>query len=230
MAQGLVDHPDSVAVEVLEPGRDAVFELSVHPDDLGHVIGKQGRTARSLRLALGAAADATPMSLVRVGSLGRTHGVHGEITLHDTSLTSVELHAVRSFVWRNREGKTRPLTIATARPGRAWQIVRFDGIAGKDEAAQLTLGELWTEPERLPDPGPGVAYTFQLFGLRVATEDGRTLGTLEQILGTPAHPVYVVRGERDKELLVPATVEVVKRVDLAGGLITVALPAGLEDL
>ena len=56
MARGLVDRPDDVEVEVLEPGEDAVFELHVHPDDLGHVIGKQGRTARSMRLALGAAA------------------------------------------------------------------------------------------------------------------------------------------------------------------------------
>jgi predicted RNA-binding protein YlqC (UPF0109 family) len=56
MARGLVDRPDDVAVEVLEPGEEAVFELHVHPDDLGHVIGKQGRTARSMRLALGAAA------------------------------------------------------------------------------------------------------------------------------------------------------------------------------
>jgi len=56
IARGLVDHPDDVEVEILEPGDDAAFELHVHPDDLGHVIGKQGRTARSLRLALGAAA------------------------------------------------------------------------------------------------------------------------------------------------------------------------------
>ena len=56
MARGLVDHPDDVQVEILTPGPDAHFELHVHPDDLGHVIGKQGRTARSLRLALGAAA------------------------------------------------------------------------------------------------------------------------------------------------------------------------------
>ena len=57
MARGLVDHPDDVEVEVLEAGEDASFELQVHPDDLGHVIGKQGRTARSLRLTLGAAAQ-----------------------------------------------------------------------------------------------------------------------------------------------------------------------------
>jgi len=56
MARGLVDHPDDVQVEILATGPDAHFELHVHPDDLGHVIGKQGRTARSLRLALGAAA------------------------------------------------------------------------------------------------------------------------------------------------------------------------------
>jgi predicted RNA-binding protein YlqC (UPF0109 family) len=56
MAKGLVDHPEDVEVEILRAGRDASFELSVHPDDIGHVIGKQGRTARSMRLTLSAAA------------------------------------------------------------------------------------------------------------------------------------------------------------------------------
>ncbi len=56
MAKGLVDHPGDVVVEILSAGDDGVLELHVNPDDLGHVIGKQGRTARSLRLALGAAA------------------------------------------------------------------------------------------------------------------------------------------------------------------------------
>ena len=56
MAKGLVDHPDRVAVEIVTAGPEGVLELQVHPDDLGHVIGKQGRTARSLRLTLGAAA------------------------------------------------------------------------------------------------------------------------------------------------------------------------------
>jgi len=56
MAKGLVDHPEDVEVEILQSGRDASFELRVHPDDIGHVIGKQGRTARSMRLTLSAAA------------------------------------------------------------------------------------------------------------------------------------------------------------------------------
>jgi predicted RNA-binding protein YlqC (UPF0109 family) len=56
MARGIVDHPDRVKVQIIDAGEDAGFELEVHADDLGHVIGKQGRTARSLRLALSAAA------------------------------------------------------------------------------------------------------------------------------------------------------------------------------
>jgi predicted RNA-binding protein YlqC (UPF0109 family) len=56
MAKGLVDFTEDVEVEILRAGTDASFELSVHPDDIGHVIGKQGRTARSMRLTLSAAA------------------------------------------------------------------------------------------------------------------------------------------------------------------------------
>ena len=57
LARGLVDQPDAVSVEFLEVSSEGTtLELHVHPDDLGHVIGKQGRTARSLRLTLGAAA------------------------------------------------------------------------------------------------------------------------------------------------------------------------------
>jgi predicted RNA-binding protein YlqC (UPF0109 family) len=56
LARGLVDHPDDVSVEIASAGDDGELELRVHPDDMGHVIGKQGRTARSLRLVLGAAA------------------------------------------------------------------------------------------------------------------------------------------------------------------------------
>jgi len=56
MAKGLVDHPEDVSVEIIDAGDGGELELRVHEEDMGHVIGKQGRTARSLRLALGAAA------------------------------------------------------------------------------------------------------------------------------------------------------------------------------
>lgn len=56
LATSLVDRPDEVSVEELEEGGAAVFELTVAEEDLGKVIGKQGRTARALRTVLSAAA------------------------------------------------------------------------------------------------------------------------------------------------------------------------------
>lgn len=55
MARALVDMPDSVLVEAFKDGDGTVLRLRVAPGDVGKVIGKQGRTARSMRTILGAA-------------------------------------------------------------------------------------------------------------------------------------------------------------------------------
>ncbi|KAA8784601.1 KH domain-containing protein [Paenibacillus sp. 2TAF8] len=56
IAKALVDHPDDVAVRTVEKDRLVVYELTVHPDDVGKVIGKQGRIAKSLRTVVTSAA------------------------------------------------------------------------------------------------------------------------------------------------------------------------------
>jgi uncharacterized protein len=55
IAKALVDHPEHVQVKAIEGEQVTVLELRVHPEDLGKVIGKQGRTAKSIRTLLGAA-------------------------------------------------------------------------------------------------------------------------------------------------------------------------------
>lgn len=55
IAKALVDHPEEVQVRVVEGEQAIVLELRVHPTDLGKVIGRQGRTAKSMRTILGAA-------------------------------------------------------------------------------------------------------------------------------------------------------------------------------
>jgi predicted RNA-binding protein YlqC (UPF0109 family) len=55
IAKALVDSPDEVSVNAIEGEQTVVLELRVAQSDLGKVIGKQGRTARSIRTILGAA-------------------------------------------------------------------------------------------------------------------------------------------------------------------------------
>jgi predicted RNA-binding protein YlqC (UPF0109 family) len=55
IAKALVDHPEQVQVRAVDGEQVTVLELRVHPEDLGKVIGRQGRTAKSMRTILGAA-------------------------------------------------------------------------------------------------------------------------------------------------------------------------------
>jgi uncharacterized protein len=56
IAKGLVDHPDQVRVSELASDKTVVYELSVAPEDMGKIIGKQGRVAKALRTVVSAAA------------------------------------------------------------------------------------------------------------------------------------------------------------------------------
>jgi predicted RNA-binding protein YlqC (UPF0109 family) len=55
IARSLVDHPDDVEIEEIDGDQATVLELKVAREDLGKVIGKQGRTARSIRTILASA-------------------------------------------------------------------------------------------------------------------------------------------------------------------------------
>lgn len=55
VAKSLVDDADAVSTDAYERGDQTIVELEVAPDDLGKVIGRQGRTARALRTLLAAA-------------------------------------------------------------------------------------------------------------------------------------------------------------------------------
>jgi 16S rRNA processing protein RimM len=64
--------------------------------------------------------------------------------------------------------------------------------------------------------------------LRVVTTDGEVLGKVVEVLQPGANDVYVVEGERG-ELLVPATAEVIERIDVSGGEISITPLAGMLD-
>ena len=64
LAQQLVNHPDAVEVKETQGETASVLELKVAQDDIGRVIGKQGRTAKSIRTILNAVASRTNRRVV----------------------------------------------------------------------------------------------------------------------------------------------------------------------
>jgi predicted RNA-binding protein YlqC (UPF0109 family) len=54
LVKGIVDNPDDVTVDMVSGRRGRTLEIRVHPDDLGKVIGRNGRTAKALRTVMAA--------------------------------------------------------------------------------------------------------------------------------------------------------------------------------
>lgn len=54
LVKGIVDHPDDVTVDLVSGRRGRTLEVRVHPEDLGKVIGRSGRTAKALRTVVAA--------------------------------------------------------------------------------------------------------------------------------------------------------------------------------
>lgn len=63
LVTGIVDHKDEVQVRRKDLRRGEVLEVRVHPDDLGRVIGRSGRTASALRTVMGALAGGRPVRI-----------------------------------------------------------------------------------------------------------------------------------------------------------------------
>jgi uncharacterized protein len=61
LVKGIVDHDEDVAVRRKDLRRGEVLEVRVHPDDLGRVIGRSGRTARALRTVMSALSGGQPV-------------------------------------------------------------------------------------------------------------------------------------------------------------------------
>jgi uncharacterized protein len=57
LVRGIVDHPDEVSVRARNLRRGRTLEVHVHPDDIGKVIGRSGRTATAIRTVVGALSD-----------------------------------------------------------------------------------------------------------------------------------------------------------------------------
>ena len=121
----------------------------------------------------------------------------------------------------------RNITVEHLRMHRRDALVKFDGVDSVEAADALRGSELFIATEDAVPLPEGRYYVHQIVGLEVWTVDGERYGEVRDVLLRPANDVYVVR-HAGKDVLVPAIGDVVKRIDLAGGRLLIAVLPGME--
>jgi len=166
-----------------------------------------------------------PVDVV-VGTVGRAHGLRGEVMVRVHTDYADERFAPGS-VLRRTGAAGDPLEVASARRQGDAMVVRFNGVADRSQAEALRGTELWASVEPGED-AEGEYHDAALVGLVVRCGEA-AVGRITAITHNPTQDLLVVdtgAGER----LVPFVSALVPVVDVAGGFVEVAdLPGLLED-
>jgi 16S rRNA processing protein RimM len=107
-------------------------------------------------------------------------------------------------------------------------VLRLSTVQSRDAARELFQQYLYVPESEAVKLPAGEYFVHQIVGLKVLTTDGETLGTIREVVETGSNDVYVV-DHGGKEVLLPATKEVVKEIDLEAGTMEVALLPGLIE-
>jgi 16S rRNA processing protein RimM len=165
-----------------------------------------------------------------VGRVGRPQGVRGEVTV-EVRTDDPESRFAPGSVLLTEPAERGPLTVAGMRPRPGGVVLSFAGVTGRAAAEALRGTVLLVDSARLPAiEDPDEFYDHQLVGLTAVDEAGATLGTVAAVVHAPASDLLVVRGEDDREHLVPFVRDLVPTVDVAAGRVVLTPPEGLFEL
>lgn len=166
--------------------------------------------------------------LLWVGRIVKTQGIKGQVRLYASSEGGTGLFAKGTILYLQspKGGEKRRLTVKSCRAHRSFAILGFVEVGGIEEAQELVGHSAFVDKESLASLPANEFYAYQLIGMQVKTEGDVPIGTLEETFPTGSNDVFVVRKD-GQEILLPATDEVIIRVDLEKKEMTVRLLEGL---
>jgi len=160
-----------------------------------------------------------------VATVLRPHGVRGELKVRlETDFP--ERFARLNLVYLGPD--YLPFELESFRNLPGYGLLKLKGLDDRTSAQALRGMDVQIPiDEAMPLPA-GEYYEHEIVGLAVWSEDGQELGVIEEVLFTGSNAVFISVGAGG-EVLIPNLPEVVIKVDLEGGRMTVRLPAGLVD-
>ncbi len=165
--------------------------------------------------------------MLQVGVITQTHGIKGEVKVFPTTDDAQRFKKLKKVTLDNGKER-RELEITSVKFFKNLVILKFKGIDDINEVEKYKKASLFVTREDAVPLGENEYFIADLIGLKVVSDEGEELGTLDDVLQTGANDVYVVKNDKGEEILVPAIKDCVKNVDIEGGEIILHLLPGLR--
>ena len=153
-----------------------------------------------------------------MGRVSAPFGVRGWIKVQPFTATAANLVSYTAW-WLGRGGGWLKYPVADVQVHGRSVVAQLEGCEDREAAARFRGMQVAIPRDALPTTDANEFYWADLIGLKVVNSAARDLGQVVRILETGANDVLVVEGERER--LIPFIADVIREVDLAGGVITV---------
>ncbi|WP_025842410.1 ribosome maturation factor RimM [Porphyromonas gingivicanis] len=171
------------------------------------------------------------LNLVTIGTLGRAHGIHGEI---NTRLT-IDLPSIleytesqKLFLFIEIDALPVPFLLESWRTkGEDVYLLKFEGIDSKEEAELYTNAPLLIESKFLNEETEFSATHF--VGFTLLDQEERKIGTIVEVDDSTLNTLFVVLRENTEEVWIPIADELVQYIDIEQQVISLQIPEGLLD-
>ncbi len=192
--------------------------------------GRPGRGRRSRASRFRQRSSSVPDGHLAVGRILGAHGLRGEVKIESHTDFDSRFDPGQQLL----VGKELLLAeITSSRPHKGIFLVQFSEISDRFGAEELYNEWLYIPEEAAMELEEDSFWVHDIVGLTAQTESKGRLGEVVDVLFTGANEVYIVRPapgvNRDRDLLIPALEEVVRRVDIEAGTLTVRLQPGLLE-
>jgi 16S rRNA processing protein RimM len=167
-------------------------------------------------------------NLFPIGRVVKPHGFKGKVKVEYFGENLGRISLYREIFIKDDKDKPEAYEVLETTPQPPRLILRLKGIERIEEAEPLIGKEILIERKSLLKLEEGEYYWVDLLGMKVETEGGKRIGKIREIFPTGANDVYVVEGKRG-EILLPATDEVIRSIDLKRGVMKVARMEGLWE-
>lgn len=164
--------------------------------------------------------------LLQVGIISSTHGVRGEVKVFPTT-DDVNRFKKLKEVLLDTGKEQLTLKIEQVKFFKQFAILKFEGIDKIEDIEKYKGKSLYVTRENAVKLKRDEYYIADLIGLLVSDEDGKSLGTLTDVMETGANDVYVIEMEDGRELLLPAIKECILNVDIEAKTMKVHVLEGL---
>ena len=162
--------------------------------------------------------------LLLVGKVIGVHGIHGEIKILPYGDCDKKPW---KKIYLSSEKYNLICEVTANRPHKDIILASIEGYNDRNRASELIGYDVFVEKASLPVLPKGEYYHFQLEGMEVITSEGNKIGVVTSVILTGSNDVYVVKDSLGKEFLIPATADVIQKIDVDTGKIVIHLIEGL---